>query len=145
MGLLDDLTGGQAQQGYQNFVDRYDQGPPYAGISDDEAQQRHDEMAQQISPDDYQQAATDSFGNLSGDERSQLGQQLADHAQQQGVDSPDISGAAQGDASSMGSLAGMLHQQAPGMLGQLLGGGGGQAGKGALAGIVANAARRFIG
>lgn len=147
MGLLDELTGGgQAQQDYQEFVGRYDQGAPYSGISDDEAMQRHDELAQQLSPQHYQQAATDSFANLSDDERAQVGQQLADHAQQQGIDSPDLNGVTQGDPSSMGSLAGMLHQQSPGILGQLLGGGGGgQAGKGALAGIVANAARQFLG
>jgi hypothetical protein len=131
MGLLDELTGGaQAQQGYQGFVDRYDRGPPYAGISDDEALQRHDELAQQSTPDDYQQAASDSFGNLSDEERAQLGQQLASQAQQQGFDSPELGGAMRGNPSSMGSLAGLLHQQAPGMRGQLLcGGGGGQAGR----------------
>ena len=81
MGLLDELTGGgQVQQDYQDFVGRYDQGPPYAGISDDEALQRHDELAQQISPDQYQQAATSSFSNLSDDERAQLGQDLAGHS-----------------------------------------------------------------
>ena len=55
----------------------------------------------------------------------------------------------QGNSSSMGALAGLLHQQSPGILGELLGGGGGgggagQAGKGALAGIVANAARQLL-
>jgi hypothetical protein len=145
VGLLDDLTGGgQAQQDYQGFVGRYDQGAPYDGISDEEAQQRHDELAQQLSPGDYQQAAQDSFTNMSGDERAQVGQQLADHAQQQGLDSANIEAAGQGDPSSMGAIAGMLHEQAPGIVGQVLGGGG-QASKGALAGIVANAARRFLG
>lgn len=151
MGLLDELTGGgQAQQNYQDFVGRYDQGAPYDAISNDEAMQRHDELADQLSPDDYQQAATSSFGNLADDERSQVGQQLAGQAQQQGLDSPDLTGAMQGNSSSMGALAGLLHQQSPGILGELLGGGGGgggagQAGKGALAGIVANAARQFLG
>lgn len=97
-----------------------------------------------MSCDDYQAAAQDSFSNLSDDERGQVGQQLADQAQQQGVDDPNIDGAAGGDPSCMGALAGMLHQQEPGMLGQVLGGSGG-AGKGALAGIAANAARRFLG
>lgn len=146
MGLLDELTGGgQSQQDYQDFVNRYDQGAPYDGISEDEAQQRHAEMAQQLSSDDYQQAAEGAFGNLSAEDRSQLGQQLADHAQNLGVDSSQIEGVTQGDPTSMGQLAGMLHGQSPGLLGEVLGGGGGQAGKGALAGIVANAARSFLG
>ncbi len=147
MGLLDELTGGgQSQQDYQDFVNRYDQGAPYDGISGNEAQQRHSEMAQQLSSGDYQQAAEGAFGNLSDSDRSQVGQQLADHAQNLGVDDSQIQGAAQGDPSSMGQLAGMLHAQSPGLLGEVLGGGdGGQAGKGALAGIVANAARSFLG
>ena len=100
-------------------------------------------MAQQLSPDDYQQAAQGAFGNLPEGDRAQLGQQLVDQAQNQGVQGPQLDGAAQGDPSSMGELAGLLHGQAPGMLGQVLG--GDQAGKGALAGIAANAARRFLG
>lgn len=145
MGLLDELTGsGQVQQDYQDFVNRYDQGASYDGISQDEALQRHDELAQQLSPDDYQQAAQGSFANMADDERSQLGQQLMSQAQDQGIDTSHLGSAAQGDPSAMGGLAGMLHQEAPGMLGQVLGGGG-QAGKGALAGIVASAARQFLG
>jgi hypothetical protein len=145
MGLLDELTGGgQPQQDYQDFVNRYDQGAPYDGISDDEAQQRHSELAQQLSPDDYQQAAQGAFGDLPDDQRAQVGQQLADQAQSQGVQGSQVDGAAQGDPTSMGQLAGLLHEQSPGSLGQVLGGGG-QAGKGALAGIVANAARQYLG
>ena len=144
MGLLDDLTGGgQTQQDYQGFVNRYDQGAPYDGIDAGEAQQRHDEIAQELSPQDYGQAAQGAFANLGEGDRSQLGQQLADQAQQQGIQGPQVDAAQQGDASGMGELAGMLHGQAPGMLGSVLGGGG-DAGKGALAGIVANAARQFL-
>lgn len=144
MGLLDELTnGGPAQQDYQDFVGRYDQGAPHENISPDEAQQRHDELTQNLSPDEYGQAAEGAFGNLSEDDRTQVGQQLADQAQSQGVGEDQLAGAQQGDPSSMGQLAGLLHGQAPGIVGQLLGGGG-QAGTGALAGIVADAARKLI-
>ena len=143
MGLLDDLTnGGQPRDEYQDFVGPYDQGAPYDGISPEEAQSRHDQLAQQLSPDDYGQAAQSAFGDLSPDQRTEIGQQLADHAQRQGIEGDQIGNAQQGDPTSMGALAGMLHGQSPGALGQLLG--GGQAGTGALAGIVANAARRFL-
>jgi hypothetical protein len=38
MGLLDSLLqGGQDRDDCQDFVNRYDQGPRYSGISDDEA------------------------------------------------------------------------------------------------------------
>lgn len=148
MGLLDELTnGGQAQQDYQDFVGRYDQGAPSENISADEAQQRHDELAQNLSPDEYGQAAESAFGNLSQEDRAQVGQQLADQAQSQGVGGDHLAGAQQGEPSSMGQLAGMLHGQSPGIIGQILGGGGagtGGAGTGALAGIVANAARKLI-
>ena len=145
MGLLDELTGGgQPQQDYQDFVSRYDQGAPYDNISDDEAQQRHAELAQQLPAADYQHAAEGAFGNLSDADRAQVGQQLADHAQNLGMQNSQLDGASQGDPTSMGQLAGLLHGQSPGLLGDVLGGGG-QAGKGALAGIVATAARRFIG
>jgi hypothetical protein len=145
VGLLDELTGGgDAQQTFSDFVNRYDNGAPADGISPDEAQQRHDELTNELSPDQYGQAAQGAFDNLSPDDRTQVGQQLADQAQQQGIDSPHIDGAAQGDPSSMGQLAGLLHGAAPGLLGSVLGGGG-SAGTGALAGIVANAARSFLG
>jgi hypothetical protein len=145
VGLLDELTGGgQPQQEYQDFVSRYDQGAPYDNISDDEAQQRHAELAQQLPSDDYRQAAEGAFGDLSDADRTQVGQQLAEHAQTQGVERSQLDGASQGDPTSMAQLAGMLHGQAPGLLGEVLGGGG-NAGKGALAGIAANAARRLLG
>jgi hypothetical protein len=126
-------------------VGRYDQGAPYDGISNEETLQRHDQLAQELSPGDYQQAAQGSFANLFDEERTQVGQQLASQAQAQGIgDGTQFDAAAQGNASIMGELAGLLHQQSPGMLGSLLGGGG-QAGNGELAGIVANAARSFLG
>jgi hypothetical protein len=143
MGFPDELmNGGQAQQDYQDFVGRYDQGAPYENISPDEAQQRHDELAQTLSPDDYGQAAEGAFGSLSQDDRTQIGQQLADQAQSRGLGGDQLAGAQQGDPSSMGQLAGMLHGQSPGIVSQLLG--GGDTGTGALAGIVAKAARKFI-
>jgi hypothetical protein len=143
MGFLDQLTnGGQTQQDYQDFVGRYDQGAPYENISPDEAQQRHDEVAQTMSPDDYGQAAEGAFGSLSQDDRTQIGQQLADQAQSRGLGGDQLAGAQQGDPSSLGQLAGMLHGQSPGMVGELLS--GSQGGTGALAGIVANAARKFM-
>ncbi len=144
MGLLDELTnGGRAQEDYQDFVARYDQGAPHENISPDEAQQRHDQAAQNLSPDDYGQAAENAFGNRSDDDRTEVGQQLADQAQSQGVGGDQLAGAQQGDPSSMGQLAGLLHGQSPGIVGELLGGGG-QAGTSALAGIVADAARKLI-
>ena len=42
LGLLDDLLGGgQRRREYQDFADRYDQRPPWAGISDQEPVRRY--------------------------------------------------------------------------------------------------------
>ena len=52
MGLLDSLLqGGPDRDDYQDFLNRYDQGPPYAGISDDEAIGRYQQVAPELSPD----------------------------------------------------------------------------------------------
>ncbi len=42
MGLLDELMGGGRQRNdFEDFVNRYEQGPPWAGISDQEPVRRH--------------------------------------------------------------------------------------------------------
>src|SRR5215213_11659049 len=52
MGLLDSLLqGGPDRDDYQDFLNRYDQGSPYAGISDDEAIGRYQQVAPELSPD----------------------------------------------------------------------------------------------
>jgi hypothetical protein len=69
---------------------RYDQGPPYAGISDDEAIGRYQQVAPELSPDLYQQSAQDALGRMAPEERAQFGQLLQQRAQQQGVDLPGL-------------------------------------------------------
>ena len=41
MGLTDTLQDSGRRQQFEDFVQRYDQGQPWEGISDDEAKQRH--------------------------------------------------------------------------------------------------------
>jgi hypothetical protein len=164
--LLDSLLqGGPDRDDYQDFLNRYDQGPPYAGISDDEAIGRYQQVAPELSPDAYQQSAQDALGRMAPEERAQFGQLLQQRAQQQGVDLPGL-GQARGeqlqDPGMLAQLLSGLHQQQSGMLGQLLGGGGGAGGllgggsggaggmlgnplaKAALAGIAAMAAKRML-
>jgi hypothetical protein len=50
------LQGGPDRDDYQDLVNRYDQGPPYAGISDDEAIGRYQQVAPELSPEVYQQS-----------------------------------------------------------------------------------------
>ena len=62
MGLLDSLLGNpQQQQDYQNYVQRYQQGPPQEGYTDQEVVQRYQQVAPQLPPQDYQQAARQAF------------------------------------------------------------------------------------
>lgn len=158
MGFLGNLLGGGQGQGqqYQDFVQRYEQGAPWEGISDQEAVQTYQQVAPQLSPDVYQSSAQQAFSQLSPDQRGQLGQFLAQHAQQQGLSLPFGGGGASGttgmqDPGMLAQVAAQLHQQQPGLLGQLLGGGGGGGmlsgpiGKAALAGIAAMAVKQMTG
>ena len=76
MGLLQQLLGGGQQQEYQDFVNRYDQGAPYEGITGQEALNRYQQIAPQLPPDVYQQSAQEAFSRMSPQERMQLGQYL---------------------------------------------------------------------
>src|SRR5918911_3301243 len=160
MNLLEQLLGGgqQQQQEYQDFTQRYDQGPPWQGISDQEAYSRFQQVAPQLPPGMYQQSAQQAFERLDPQQRMQLGQYLQQQAQQQNVPFPHQGGMdAFQDPGYLAQLTGQMHQQQPGILGQLLGsalGGGGSAGgaggqsilespiaKAALAGVAAMAVK----
>ena len=123
------LGGGQQRQQYQDFVDRYDQGAPWDGIDDREAYDRYSEVAPRIPPQVYQESAQEAFSRLSPQQRMQLGRYLQQQARQQGLPSQDLNRDGIDDRfQDPGFLAqatGRLEQQQPGILGQLLGGGGG--------------------
>ncbi len=149
------LGGGQQQQEYQDFIDRYDQGAPYEGISDQEALDRYQQVAPHLPPGAYQQAAQEAFARMSPQERMEFGQYVQQRAQQQGVGLSGMFGGG-GNFQDPGVLAQMLGgmtQQQPDMLGQLLGGGGGGGGgmlgnplaKAALAGVAAMAVKQMMG
>jgi hypothetical protein len=156
MGLLDSLLNNpQQQQDLQNYVQRYQQGPPHEGYSDQEVLQRYQQVAPQLPPQDYQRAAEQAFNNMSPQERVQFGQYVQQQLQSQGT---PIQAFGQGnpqmyqDPSYLAQQATQLHQQQPGLLGELLGGGGGGGGmlaspaaKAALAGIAAMAVSNVLG
>ena len=160
MNMLEQLLGGgQQRQEYQDFTQRYDQGAPWQGISDQEAYTRFQQVAPQLPPDMYQQSAQQAFERLSPDQRLQLGQYLQQQAHQQRVPFPHQGGMdAFQDPGYLAQVTGQMHQQQPGILGQLLGGalgGGGSGGsqgmlespiaKAALAGIAAMAVKQMMG
>jgi len=91
MGLLDSLLqGGRDRDDYQDFVSRYEQGPPYAGISDDEAIGRYQQVAPEFSPEVYQQSAQEALSRMAPEGRAQFGQLLQQRAGDQGVDLPQL-------------------------------------------------------
>jgi hypothetical protein len=159
MSFLDSLLGGGQRQEFQDFTQRYDQGPPWQGISDQEAYNRFQQVAPQLPPQVYQQSAQQAFERLDPGQRQQLGQYLQQQAQQQNVAFPHQGGTdAFQDAGYLAQLTGQMHQHQPGILGQLLGGalgtGGAGAGQGmldspiakaALAGVAAMAVKQMMG
>jgi hypothetical protein len=155
MGLLDQLMGGGAQQDdFQDFVKRYQQGSPEEGYSDQEVLKRYQQVAPNVSQQDYVQAAQQAFERLTPEQRAQFAQYLQQQAQQQNVPLKGLSDTdGEPDSGSLAKVTGQLHQQEPGLLGQLLGGGGGGSAAGmlnnpiakaALAGIAAMAAQRLM-
>ncbi len=149
------LGGGQPRQEYQDFVNRYDQGAPWDGISDREAYDRYQQVAPQLPPQMYQESAQEAFSRLTPQQRMQLGQYLQQQTRQQGYNVPDLNRDGIDDRlqdpAYLAQATGQLHQQQPGILGDLLGGGGGGQGmlqspvaKAALAGIAAVAVKKMM-
>jgi hypothetical protein len=148
------LGGPQAQQDYQDFVNRYQQGHPAEGYSDQEVAQRYGQVAPQLPAQDYQQAAMAAFERMSPQEREQFAQYVQRQGQQQGAGGGGLLGSIFGGAPQQyrdpGVLAearGQGQQRQPDLLGSLLGSGGAlgsPVAKAALAGIAAMAAQRFL-
>jgi hypothetical protein len=129
-------------------MDRYDQGAPYEGISDDEAVNRYGQVAGEVDPDTYRESARDAFANMAPEEREQYAQQLSSVADQQGI-GHGWDGRAT-DPDTLAAVTSNVHQQSPdlltsllagggGGLGGLLGGAGGGPGGGGLGGLLAGA------
>ena len=150
------LGGGQRREEYQDFVNRYDTGAPWDGISDQEARSRYQQVAPQLSPEMYQESAQEAFSRLTPQQRLQLGQHLQQQTRQQGYNVPDLNRDGIDDRlqdpAYLAQATGQLHQQQPGILGDLLGGGGGggqgmlqsPVAKAALAGIAAVAVKKMM-
>ena len=137
------LGGGQERQQYQDFVNRYDQGAPYDGISDEEALSRYQQVAPHLPPQMYQESAREAFARMSPQERLQLGQYLQQQTRQQGMNIPDLNRDGIDDRLQdpdfLAQVTGQMRQQQPGIMSQLLGGalgggGGGMGGGGQMGG-----------
>jgi nucleoid-associated protein YgaU len=158
MGLLDALLGaGQGREEHQGFLQRFEQGPPWEGYSDQEVLKEYGTVAGQASRQEYEQAARDTFARLTPEQRVEFGRLLQQRARERQVNVGDLerSGISDfQDASRLARLTSSVHEQ-PGLLRSILGGGGGGQGqeagllgsplaKAALAGIAAMAIKRML-
>ena len=138
MGILDELLGGgQRQRDFTDFVNRYEQGHPSEGYSDQEVVDRYREVAHAVPPDQYAQAAQEALARLSPEERAAFVKMLQERAQARGAALPRQ---VESDPGDLGRVLTDLHQT-PGRLRDLLGGGSAQpqaAGSSPLAGMFAS-------
>jgi hypothetical protein len=160
MGILDDLlAGGQRQKEYKDFVNRYEQGAPSEGYSDQEVLKRYSEVSHAVSPDQYAKAAQEALGKLSPEERAAFVKILQERAAARGI---TLSREVQSGPKELGQVLTDLHEK-PGQLRDILGGSDAQpqgqaAGpnpigeilaspmaKAVLAGIAAMVVKRFVG
>jgi hypothetical protein len=89
MGLLDELLGGgQLQKEYKDFVNRYEQGDPSQGYSDQEVLKRYGEVAHAVPQEHYAQAAQEALSKLSPEDLTALVKMLQDRAAVRGVTLP---------------------------------------------------------
>jgi hypothetical protein len=119
MGIMDELLGGgQRQRDFKDFVNRYEQGHPSEGYSDQEVVDRYREVAHAVPADQYAQAAQEALARLSPEERAAFVKMLQERAQTRGAALPPQLGA---DPKDLGKVLTDLHQT-PGRLRDLLGG-----------------------
>ena len=120
MGILDDLLGsGQVKRTFEDFVNRYDQGHPAEGYSDQEVVDRYREVAHAVPPDQYAQAAQEALARLSPEERAEFVKLLQERARARGVGLPPQIGS---DPKDLSQVVTDLHEK-PGQLTDILGGG----------------------
>jgi hypothetical protein len=121
MGILDELlAGGQRQKEYSDFVDRYEQGRPSEGYSDQEVLKRYGEVSHAVPSDQYAQAAQEALSKLSPEERAMFLKMLQDRAAARGVTLPENVAP---EPKDLGQVLTGLHNK-PGQLRDILGGDG---------------------
>lgn len=126
MGLTDMLQDAGTRDKLQDFAQRYDQGQPWEGISDDEAREQHDRVAAQLDDNEYEESARESFQRLDPDQRREVARSLE-------IDETE-------DPGELASATARVRKEKPDMLQQLM---GNPAVKGAVAGIAAQAVKKF--
>ena len=161
MGLPNSLLGDQKQQqGFQDFIRRYDAGHPAEGYSDQEVMDLYQQVAPNVPVDVYARAAEQSFSRLSAEERLNFVRQLREQSGSESMGYSDESDATDEqlyqDPGHLARMVASIHQQQPELLCQMVGGcqdipslGDGllnsSEAKAVLAGIVAASLRQLLG
>ena len=123
MGILEELlAGGQRQREYSDFVERYEQGHPSQGYSDQEVLERYGEVSHAVPSDQYAQAAQEALSKLSPEERAAFVKMLQDRAAARGLTLP---GKVAPEPKELGEVLTDLHEK-PGQLRDMLSGGAAQ-------------------
>jgi hypothetical protein len=126
MGLTDMLQDAATKEKLQDFTQRYDQGQPWEGISDDEAREQYDKVAPQLDDREYEQSARESFERLEPEQRKEAAREL-------GVRETD-------DPDELARETSRVRKEKPDMFKDLM---SNPAIKGAVAGIAAAAVKKF--
>jgi hypothetical protein len=145
-------TNRQAMQVYQEFIDRYEKGAPWAGYTDLEVQGRYQALIPLLSPDQFVWAAEQSLERFSPQNRILFGQYIQPQALEVGLRLSEIEeadGAANlRDSATLARILADLQQRRPDMPANLLSCREGILNslllKAALAGITAYGARTLI-
>lgn len=127
MGLTDIVQDTAKSGKLQDFAKRYDEGKPWEGISDDETKQQYDEVSAQLDDNEYEESARESFQNLEPAERREVARKL------------DLGETEDPEELAKGTAR--VRKEKPDLLGELM---SNPAVKGAVAGIAAQAAKRFL-
>jgi hypothetical protein len=118
MGILDDLlAGGLRQKEYKDFVDRYEEGDPSQGYTDQEVLKRYGEVSHAVQPDQYARAAQEALSKLSPEDRAAFVKMLQERAAARGVMLP---APVAPEPKELGQVLTDLHKK-PGQLRDMLG------------------------
>jgi hypothetical protein len=109
----------------QDFVKRYDEGPPYANITGEEALSNYQSVASRLSPQQLEDSAAEAYERMSPHDRQQFAQFLKERSGENLDQFGD-------DPRSMAQMTSQLQAQQPDGIAGLLGGVGGLLGGGGL-------------
>ncbi len=121
----DEQTRSQAQ----DFVNRYEDGPPHENITGEEAVKNYQAVAGRLSPQELEDSAAEAYERMTPDQRRQFSQFLQE---QSGGETVQISD----DPRSLAQTTSRLQSEQPDGIAGLLGGMGGSGLGGMLGGVL---------